>query len=154
MEYFVSKLPETSTRLPFSLNLLRFLKLSHVLKTLHKSQTYCTCMLFAQMASGESVPLLSTAPEKTLLHRDFWPAVTNSEAKVKHADFEDFEWVLFWYRHRYFSLFVYLSNPIKFEVFYFFDCFLAKSWIFCTHACVSHLDVIYCTSLVLHKNTA
>ena len=43
------------------------------------------------MASGESVPLLSTAPEKTLLRKDFWPAARNSETKVKHADFEDFE---------------------------------------------------------------
>ncbi len=44
-----------------------------------------------EMATGESVPLLSTAPEKTLLNKDFWPAVTNNESKVKHAEYEDFE---------------------------------------------------------------
>ena len=43
------------------------------------------------MATGESVPLLSTAPEKTLLYKDFWPAVRNNETKIKHAEFEDFE---------------------------------------------------------------
>ncbi len=43
------------------------------------------------MATGESVPLLNTSLEKTLCVKDFWPAATNNETKVKHADLEDFE---------------------------------------------------------------